>query len=290
MTGFVVPLPPGYRPDWVFAYHGRDPDGPTERVAPGCLTKAVLIDGASTVLRMAFAPASVSVTADATLDAASEAAARSVALRMLGLIGDPSAFEARAATEPLVARLVGDRAGLRFPLSASIFEGLVWAIVGQQVNLKFAAVLRRTVIDLAGVAASGGMVAHPGPAAVAALDPEVLGARKFSRAKAAYLVGAARAIAEGRLDLDALPLLPAEEAVARFAGIRGIGPWTAHYVLLRACGHPDIVPAGDAGLAAGLQNFFGWDRRPNPEEQRRLMEPFGPHRSQATAHLWAAWS
>lgn len=289
MSAFAIPLPAGYRPDWVFKYHGRDPAGPTERVDGTRLTKAVDIGGRPVILDMSIGGQSVGVATVPALSAEETETARRIVARMLGLTGDPTGFEARAATEPAVARLIGDRAGLRFPLSATIFEGLVWAIVGQQVNLTFAATLRRTVIELAGMAAPDGMIVHPGPVAVAALDPEELGRRKFSRAKAAYLVGAATAIAEGRLDLEALPTLPAEEAAARFAGIKGIGPWTANYVLLRACGHPDVVPAGDAGLAAGLQAYFGLDRRPTPEEQRTLMAPFAPHRSYATGHFWAAW-
>lgn len=289
MSAFTIPLPAGYRPDWVFKYHGRDPEGPTERVAGTRLTKAVEIAGRPVILDMSIGGQAVDVVAVPALGAEAMESARRIVARMLGLTGDPTGFEARAAHDPAIARLIGDRAGLRFPLSATIFEGLVWAIVGQQVNLTFAATLRRTVIELAGRPAPDGMIVHPGPAAVAALDPEDLGRRKFSRAKAAYLVGAATAIAEGRLDLEALPSLPAEEAAASFAGIKGIGPWTANYVLLRACGHPDVVPAGDAGLAAGLQAYFALDRRPTPEEQRSLMAPFAPHRSYATGHFWAAW-
>lgn len=289
MTGITIPLPAGYRPDWVFKYHGRDPEGPTERVSGSRLTKAVEIGGRPVILDMRIGDQAVDVTTEPALHGDGLIQAERIVARMLGLTGDPTGFEARAAAEPAVARLIGDRFGLRFPLSATIFEGLVWAIVGQQVNLKFAATLRRTVIELAGKPAPGGMIVHPGPVAVAVLDPEELGRRKFSRAKAAYLVGAATAIAEGRLDLKALLSLPAEDAAARFAGIKGIGPWTANYVLLRACGHPDVVPAGDAGLAAGLQAYFGLDRRPTPEEQRSLMAPFAPHRSYATGHFWAAW-
>jgi 3-methyladenine DNA glycosylase/8-oxoguanine DNA glycosylase len=163
---------------------------------------------------------------------------------------------------------------------------MCWAIVGQQVNLRFAGQLRRTLIELAGIDHPSGMKAHPAPSGIAALDPDLLGTLKFSRAKAAYLINAA----SSGIDFEALPAGTATAAEAAMTGVKGIGPWTRAYVLLRACAFPDIAPIGDAGLAAALQNFHGMDRRPTVAEQDALMRPFTPWRSLATAHLWAGWS
>ena len=131
------------------------------------------------------------------------------------------------------------------------------------------------------------MRAHPDPARVAELDPSVLAARRFSRQKIDYLTGAAREAAEGRLDVEQLTAGSARAAEQKLTSIRGIGTWTARYVLLRA-GFADSAPVGDAALAAALQRVHTLEARPNSEEAERLMRDFSPHRSLATTHLWAS--
>jgi AraC family transcriptional regulator of adaptative response / DNA-3-methyladenine glycosylase II len=112
--------------------------------------------------------------------------------------------------------------------------------------------------------------------------------RQLSRRKAEYLLDAARAIAAGDLPLDELARGPAPALERALLERRGIGPWTARYVMLRACGLADCVPVGDAGLAAALERFFALPARPGPEETEALMLPFAPHRSFATNHLWTS--
>lgn len=287
MSTIRIPLPPRYRPDWALSYQGRDRQSPAERVEGNTLSKVLEVQGAALGLHIALEDGAAAVDCD--VPGFPDIAERTTR-RMLGLLHDPGPLEARAASEPDVARLLAGREGLRFPLSATVFEGLCWAIVGQQVNLTFAATLRRTLIELVGLPHRNGGIAHPTPERVAGLSPDLLTVRKFSRSKADYLIGVARHIAEGRLDIEGLPELSAEEAEGRLTGIRGIGPWTRQYVLMRSCGFPDCVPAADAGLAAALQRFHRWDRRPTPAEQVALMQPFAPYRSHATACLWASLS
>lgn len=213
------------------------------------------------------------------------------AVRMLGLGVDPAPFERFVRPLPL-RRLVAPRRGLRIPLTADVWESLVWAVLGQQVNLAFAYSLRRRLTELCGVPVppgpGQGLLAHPGPAAVAALDPAELLPLQFSRGKAGYLVALARKVADGTLALEALPLGTATGAALRLEAERGVGPWTAHYVLMRGCGFGDCVPLGDAGLTLALQRQFGLDHRPTVRETAALMAPFAPHRSLATFHLWAS--
>ncbi|ASG23152.1 DNA-3-methyladenine glycosylase family protein [Nitrospirillum viridazoti] len=302
MSQQTLDLPPGFDPDAAWRYHGRDwyrdRDAPAERVAGPALTKALEFDGRAYLLTLtAPAGGGTLVMGMDSDDPLILARAQRVALRMLGLtpaLADAAAgLEARASRDATTARLVGRRRGYRPPLAATVFEALAWAIIGQQINLTFAADLRRQLILLAGRPHPSGMIAHPEAAAVAALDPELLTARRFSRSKARYLIDAAQAAVDGRLDLAALERLdtdPVGEAAAEAAllALRGIGPWTTNYVLMRGCGLPDRVPVGDAGLAAALQRFHAMDRRPTAEEQAALMRPHAPWRSLATAHLWAS--
>ncbi|HLP29728.1 MAG TPA: hypothetical protein VK150_00105, partial [Geothrix sp.] len=174
----------------------------------------------------------------------------------------------------------------RIPLTPDVWECLVWAILGQQVNLAFAYALRRDLNRLAGVPAGDGLIAHPDAPRIASLRIEELQALRFSRRKAEYLVHAAGEVASGRLDLEGLTT--ATGAARALLSLRGCGPWTAQYVLMRGLGFRDGVPVGDAGLTLALQRWFALEARPDAAETLRLMAAFAPHRSLATFHLWAS--
>ena len=286
---WLLHLPLGYRAQEILAYHGRDPESLCERVDGKRLFKALMTPDGPAVLEMALENegAWCRVHAANRLNLHSMAALHRASLRMLGLTSDVATFETRARQNGKVASLIAPRRGLRVPLIATNFDALCWAIVGQQINVKFAASLRREILDLAGIPAEGGMRAHPDPARVADLDPKLLAARRFSRQKIDYLIGAAREVAEARLDVEGLTAGSARAAEKKLTAIRGIGTWTARYVLLRG-GFGDSAPVGDAALAAALQRMHGLEERPNAEQAEHLMRDFSPHRSLATTHLWAS--
>jgi AraC family transcriptional regulator of adaptative response / DNA-3-methyladenine glycosylase II len=279
-TGFTLPLPTRLRVPEVLAFHGRDGQSVSERVEGQRLHKAFLCEGQPAVLTLAFQALGVAVSLKGAAGPAAMAVAHGAALRLLGWQGDPAAFEA---AHPDLAR---GREGLRVLLTLDPFEALVWAILGQQVNLAFAYALRRDLIRLAGVPAEGGLIAHPDAARVAALRMADLQALRFSRRKAEYLLNAAAEVAAGRLRLEARAT--ATGAIRNLLALRGCGPWTAQYVLMRGLGFRDGVPVGDAGLTLALQRWFGLETRPDGPGTLRLMAPFAPHRSLATFHLWAS--
>lgn len=301
---FVIRLPPGLAVSSVFPFQARDPQSICEWGDATRLLKGIMIGGRPALLELTTACRDrvagraricagdgASGAARATVGAAAERIAR----RLLGFAPDPAPFEAAVARDPRFAPLrplVSARPGLRIPQTATVWEGLAWAIIGQQINLSFAFQLRRELVRLAGrpldVVDPRGeqLYAFPDPAAVAALDYADLQRRKYSRRKAEYLIDAARLIAAGELPCEELPDLPPAEVERRLLAVRGIGPWSANYVAMRACAFPDCVPVGDTGLSSGLQRLFGLDRRPTADETRTLMAPFAPFRSFVTFHLW----
>ena len=287
---FVLRLPAGYRTEDPLGYHGRDADGVSERVrANGIVKPLMLPSGRVGVLTIELEPGAARCALDVGGGACGPeetAYAHDVALRMLGLDGDPAAFERSLADgDPLRAH-VAKRTGLRIPRTATVFESLAWAIVGQQVHLGFAIKLRRTLCTLAGHAAPHGLRTHPRASDVAALDPADLGRARFSRAKASTLVDTAREL--GDAPIEALPDGSALDARATLIARRGIGPWTANYVLMRGCGFADSLPLGDAGLRAALRRLHGLAAGPDPAQTEALMAPYAPFRTYATAHLWAS--
>jgi AraC family transcriptional regulator of adaptative response / DNA-3-methyladenine glycosylase II len=213
------------------------------------------------------------------------AQAHRIVRRLLGLDLDPASFIRGVRRHRRLARFVARRPGLRIPQTVDVFEGLVWSIIGQQINLPFALRLRRRLIELTGTPIDG-LVAHPDAAAVARLDYRDLTAAQYSRRKAEYLIDTSRLVARGDLAPETFPAEPATLVEQNMLAVRGLGPWSAQYVMMRACGFADCVPAGDSGLATALERLHDLDERPGPDETRRLMEPFAPFRSLATFHLW----
>lgn len=285
--GFVLGLPDGFRRDDVLAHFGRDPAGATERVSGSRAEKALVLDGTPVRLSFEFSAARVRVRVLARTRPRPELmrAAHPLALRVLGLRGDPDAFERRARRAGF-ARLVSRRPGLRIPQTADAFEGLLWVVVGQQVNVAFASLCRSRLIELCRMDAGDGLLAHPTAREVAQLDYDALTGLQFSRSKAEFVIDAARQITGGELDLEGLRDEPAARVEKRLSDVRGLGPWSVQYLLMKSYGLADCVPVGDSGLATALQRFFDLDERPDPGRMRKLMEPFAPHRSFATLHLW----
>lgn len=287
-TEIVLALPPGYRSGDVLAFHGRDAEGVAEQVSASGLRKGVLLDGAAVLLEVDVGGdgARCTVDADAELTPALLAQAREALLGMLGLRIDPAAFAALARTDPLLGPVVARHPGLRVVQSATVFEALSWAIIGQQINLPFAIALRRTLIQLAGRVHASGLYCYPEAADVARLALQDLTTRKFSRAKAETLLRMAQYVAEGRLDLDLAR--PADQVVQELLAIKGIGPWTVNYALLRGYGYPDCSLEGDVAVRTAFHRLLGGEARPDIPATARLLERYAPQRTMAAAYLWAS--
>lgn len=290
---WTIALPADYPIRRMLAYLGRDRASLTERVDGEVSTAAVRLpdqrcgEGVA-VIRLSLRPgeARCRLLAPSSLPPRAHAYLHEHAVRTLGLVADPSRFEARVSALPEMAPLLEGQRGLRVPLIADPFDALVWAITGQQITLGLAFLLRRRLIARTSAEVGDGLYAPPAAPAIARLEPDDLVALGFSRAKASYLIGAARAVVDGTLPLRDLSRSPATRIERTLRSIRGIGPWSAQYVLMRSYGFQDCVPVGDVGLTASLQRFFALAARPGKDETLALMRRFSPYRSLATFHLW----
>jgi AraC family transcriptional regulator of adaptative response / DNA-3-methyladenine glycosylase II len=217
------------------------------------------------------------------------------ATRLFRAVADPAAEARLLARDPLLAPVLARHAGLRVPGAWDPFEVAVRAVLGQQVSVAGAATLARRLAErfgeplparLAARAAESGhalLRLFPTAHALAAAGPDAVRAIGLPGARARSLHGLAQAVAEGRLDFAKLSKLPLEDAVAALDALPGIGPWTAHYLALRALPHPDAFPEGDLVLLKAL-------RRAHPEATmaslKQRAEQWRPHRALATIALW----
>lgn len=209
------------------------------------------------------------------------------------------AFDTERDTRPLteIARrdlvlgeLIAQFPGLRPIMIPDPFEALIWAIIGQQVNTSFA---RKTKLALVGtygqeVELSGRRYRlFPTPQVLARLAPGELRPLQFSRQKESYIRGIAQAVVEGKLNFQKLADLETERALEALMSLRGVGRWTAEYMLLRGLGHTDVIPAADGGLRRiiGLR-YYG--RTATEDEVRKLAESWRGWRGYATFYWWLA--
>ena len=293
-----IALPAGYRQDDALAFHGRDAAQLAEHVEGAHIRKGVLLDGAAVVLDVridgdaARCLVDIDISEGGHADARPLARARAALTGMLGLRIDPAAFALAVADDALFAPLVARAPGLRVIQAATVFEALSWAVIGQQINLPFAIALRRSFIELAGRPHASGLWCYPEPADVVRLDLEQLTSRKFSRAKAETLLRLAGLVADGALDLDLEDgggdAGDIDAVQARLLAIKGIGPWTVNYALLRGYGYPDCSLHGDVAVRSAIGRLTGAATRPTMPQAEAFLQAYRPHRTMAAAYLWAS--
>lgn len=282
-------LPEDFRQsDWL-RFHQRDAEAVAERVNACRLEKGILWLGQPACLSIGFNRRSANVIlAVDGLEVAEAEPLRRMAVRMLGLSQPIQLFESCYADHPQLGKLIAINHGLRVPQSASPFEALTWAISGQQISLPVAISLRRRLILLAGRQHSSGLYCYPDAQAVAALSEEALGRAGFSRAKVQALLLLASEVAEGRLPLDSwLEGAPAEVISERLLKLKGVGPWTVDYALLRGFARLDGSLHGDAAVRRQLQRLLGEEEKLSQAFVRDWLLSFSPWRALVAAHLWA---
>jgi DNA-3-methyladenine glycosylase II len=185
-------------------------------------------------------------------------------------------FNQLARTDPIIGRLAQLHRGFRPLLHPDLMVALVRAISAQQVNLRWAATVR------ARLAANYGRRHRLGDQWVMSLDPRRLAqletadirALQFTTRKAEYVINAARAIAEGILELGQLNQLTDAEVVARITAVRGLGVWTSEWLLARTMGRPR-VSAADLGVRKAVGKAYYDGRMPSPDEVRSATDHWG---------------
>ena len=201
----------------------------------------------------------------------------------MGLTGEQlrEGIDAVAAREPKVAEAV-ERVGYPEPrIRPTGYQTLLRAIVGQQVSVAAASSMWAK------------LEAELGPdipaADLLARDFDTLRACGLSRQKQGYARSLCELVDAGSIDLDALPA-DDEEAIAELTQIKGIGRWTAEVYLLFAEGRPDIWPAGDLAIQAGIGKILGLAERPSEKQARELAENWRPHRGSVAIFTWHCYN
>lgn len=178
--------------------------------------------------------------------------------------------------------------GLRLPGCLDRFELAVRAVLGQQVTVAAARTLAARFVERFGRAVDAGQGApagadrlFPTPAAISVATPERIAELGIIRRRADVIVEIARRwpeLAYARMSGSI------DDALAELTGIAGIGPWTAHYMLMRGWSWPDAFPPGDVILRQRLSR--GLPAPVTPKQYLAAAERWRPYRSYAVLQLW----
>src|SRR5258707_7979393 len=221
------------------------------------------IAGVETVSEDAYEREGTRVTHDAARNAVivSDEAAR--VRTMFDIDADIAAIEKHFVRDSTIGPLVRRYPGIRVPGTWDPFEMAIRAIVGQQISVAGATTLMARIASRHGVTPQSLMRARTNPG--------------MPQTRWNTIRGLARAVARGEGSLTRGATL--EESIANLTALPGIGPWTAHYIAMRALREPDAFPHTDLGIrkAAGLIT----DR-----ELLSRAEAWRPHRAYATMLLW----
>ncbi len=286
----TLALPPDYRTAELFGFHSRDTSETDARVVGNTIQKGICWNDAPACLSITCEPgvAHAHLSVDGETRPADSQRLEAVLVRMMGLNQPVDAFEHRYSTHPVLGKMIAAHPGLRIPGAPSPFEALTWAVIGQQISLSAAISIRRRLLTSLGHRHSSGFVCHPSAETLALSSIHQLTAAGLSKGKAATLKELANRICTGEIDMNTTTSLPAPEAIAEaLLSIKGIGPWTVSYTLLRGFGYLDGSLHGDVAMRRSLQRLRGDVNAVTAEDARTWLAEFTPWRALVAAHLWA---
>ena len=200
---------------------------------------------------------------------------------------DLRGFYAMAETDPVLNGVVRQYYGLRVIGVPDLFEALVWAVMGQQINLTFAYTLKKRFVENFGesvIYEEERYWAFPSAETIAALTVADLRALQMTGRKSEYILGIASAMASGELQKD--QLLQETDMEQVLLEIRGIGAWSANYVMMKCLHSPSAFPLADVGLHNALRAQLQLDRKPTPAEIMELAKNWEGWQAYATFYLW----
>ena len=210
---------------------------------------------------------------------------------LLGVDQGLAPFYELGRADQAMAGLVEQFYGLHLPHTASVFEALVLAVLGQQISTSVARIIRTLLIETFGPSAEFDgetYYAFPRPASIWASSPAELHTMKLTQRKSEYVHGLAGSALDPEMGLECLEELTDREIVEKLVALRGVGMWTAQWALIRAVGRPDALPLGDLALRRVVSRLFMDGEDVNDAKVEEIAQRWSPYRTYATVYLFSA--
>jgi 3-methyladenine DNA glycosylase/8-oxoguanine DNA glycosylase len=248
-----------------------------------CYQRTIEVDGAAGILKIQHLPEqhSLQLTVSDSLSRSMTKISES-AKRIFDLSADPSEIKNAFKNDRKMASVVNRLPGLRIPGAWDWFEIAIRAILGQQITVKAARTIAGRIVQKLGTPLNGNSARlFPTPEQIlnSSLDGLGIPGRRIE---------AMRKLAEAAIQKTVGPDcgIPLEESIRRLCLLPGIGPWTAHYIALRAFGEPDVFLPGDLVLRRSASKLVG--KNFSDIELMKYAERWSPWRSYAVLYLWSA--
>lgn len=250
--------------------------------------KAAVINGYKVLFEVTGAPCGANVEVLVN-EGADESDIQNYVRDWFDLAYDLNDFYAHVENDDRLSPHLNTLYGFRMLAYVDIADAFMWAVLGQQINMKFAYVLKRRVIEHFNRHVLYEDVKYylmPSAEELAALPTETFRDMQISTRKAEYLKGVMAEIDKGPLSKKSLLKFDSYDEVLKFmTSHRGIGPWSANTVLMRSLKYRNAVPVGDAGLK---NVFIKTDsiEKPSTAYVEKEMRRYGRHSMYATVYLW----
>lgn len=290
MKSLRIPLPEEFSFELALAFLQRSPRELLHKVLENRIEKALMIKDAVIVFSISFDKDDLLVEfLNMPVTVAQATDVVKYIREWLDLDTDLKPFYAMCERDKLMKALITNYYGYRIVGQPDLFESIIWAVLGQQINLQFAYTLKQRFVERFGDAitlANDTYYLFPQPRAVANLTLDQLLPLQFSRQKANYTINIANAFVNGIVSKEMLVGMSLQEAKELLMKIKGIGNWTANYALMKTFRHADAFPLEDAGLHNAIRNLKKLKRKPSLEEVRKIFKKYKGWEAYATLYLW----
>jgi DNA-3-methyladenine glycosylase II len=271
---------------------GRSQEEVLHRLKDGFLYKLLLIEEEMILVKISEADGILKVELPLDLDAPSIAKREQVVTYLeewFDLHSDLDKFYIMANRDLVLKGLVKKYSGLRMIGIPDLFEAFTWAIMGQQINLSFAYLLKKRFVERYGrnLTFEGETYwIYPTSEVIANVNIEDLRNLQFTTRKAEYIIGLAKTMVNDDMTKEQLKKLEYHDLHTQLLKIRGVGAWTADYVIMKCLHQNSAFPIADVGLHNALKFQLGLEQKPTIHEIKALAANWEGWQAYATFYLW----
>ncbi len=285
-----IPLPEIFSFDLCLSFLKRSPREVLHRIENDAVTKALSIEGQVVIFEISLIDKSLQVNfLNSNPSKKIQNHVEAYIREWFDFGTDLKPFYSLARKDELLKDLVKEFHGYRIIGQPDLFESLVWAVLGQQINLQFAYTLKQRFVQQFGEKinySAKDYYLFPQSKLVVTLSDNDLLPLQFSRQKSKYVKLIGEAFASGAVSKETLGQLSFEEAKTELMKIKGIGNWTANYALMKTFRYPNAFPLEDAGLHNAIKNLKSMKKKPSLIQVKKIFKNYKGWEAYATLYLW----
>ena len=290
-TSILVPIPALFSFEECLWFLNRNYDDCLHVIDENSITKAIEFEGRILLFRIVQTGSFLEVNIlKGEISQSSKEFVMAYVVKWFDLSRNIQPFYDLLEKDSRLAYMAADYKGLRLIGIADLFETICWCIIGQQINLSFAYKVKRALVEKYGTKVDfegESYYIFPKSAVLAALTIEDLKEIQFSKQKALYVIGTAEIFASGTLTKEHLMALPDFDSRKKaLTNLKGIGAWTANYVLMKCLGDPECITHGDIGLLNALASHNIISQRNETDKIESFFKIFAGWESYLVFYLW----